>query len=84
MAFTKLLHDSKFVESLVSMTDIDKDDTVLEIGPGKGIITEVLGEKAKNVIAIELDHTLAQNLKNKFSTSSNVEIVETDFLKFET
>lgn len=66
------------------MTDIDKDDTVLEIGPGKGIITEVLGEKAKNVIAIELDHNLAQNLKNKFSTSSNVEIVEADFLKFET
>jgi len=69
---------------LVSLTDINKDDTVLEIGPGKGIITEILLKKAKNVIAIELDHNLAQNVKNKFSTSSNVEIVEADFLKFET
>ena len=65
------------------MSNINKDDTVLEIGPGKGIITEVLIKKAKIVIAIELDHTLAQDLKSKFSTSSNIDIIEEDFLQFE-
>lgn len=76
------LHDPLFVESLVSMTNINQNDTVLEIGAGKGIITEELAKKANSVIAIELDNTLAEELRRKFQFSQNTEIVETDFLKW--
>lgn len=75
------LHDSQFVASLVDMADITSEDTVIEIGPGKGIITEQLLEKADTVIGIEYDKTLAQKLREKFSNSPNVEIIEEDFLK---
>ncbi len=76
------LHDSQFVASLVDMADITSGDTVIEIGPGKGIITEQLLEKADKVIGIEYDETLAQKLEEKFSNSHNVEIITGDFLKW--
>ena len=76
------LHDSLFVASLVAMTSIDKNDTVVEIGSGKGIITQELAKQAHKVIAIELDSTLAEELRKKFIESKNTEIIETDFLKW--
>ena len=76
------LHDSQFVASLVNMADITSGDTVIEIGPGKGIITERLSEKAEKVVGIEYDFGLAQKLREKFSNSPNVEILAGDFLKW--
>jgi 23S rRNA (adenine-N6)-dimethyltransferase len=76
------LHDPQFVGSLVEMSDINSDDTVIEIGPGKGIITEQLAQRADKVIAVEYDHDLAQQLKEKFPNISKVDIVEADFLKW--
>lgn len=77
------LKDPSFVSSLVNMSSIDNTDTVIEIGPGKGIITKQLSLKAKKVIGIEYDHNLAENLKNIFSDVNNVEIIENDFLKWQ-
>jgi 23S rRNA (adenine-N6)-dimethyltransferase len=76
------LHNPLFVESLVAMTSIDKNDTIVEIGPGKGIITAELSKQANKIIAIELDSTLAEELRKKFIESKNIEIIETDFLKW--
>ncbi len=76
------LHDPQFVGSLVEMSNISSDDTVIEIGPGKGIITEQLAQRADKVIAVEYDHDLAQQLKEKFSNTYKVDIVEGDFLKW--
>jgi len=76
------LYDSDFVSSLVGMSDITSDDTVIEIGAGKGVITEQLSKRANKVIAIEYDNQLAQQLREKFSDFSNVDIVETDFLNW--
>ena len=76
------LYDPKFVASLVDMSSINSEDTVIEIGPGKGIITEQLSKQAGKVIAIEYDNVLASQLKEKFLKSSNVEIIEADILEF--
>jgi len=57
--------------------------TVLEIGPGRGAITEILAPKAQRLIAVELDRVLSAQLRLKFSTEPNVEILEGDILKIE-
>jgi 16S rRNA (adenine1518-N6/adenine1519-N6)-dimethyltransferase len=57
--------------------------TVLEIGPGRGAITEMLAAKTQRLIAVELDRVLSAQLRLKFSNQPNVEIIEGDILKIE-
>jgi 23S rRNA (adenine-N6)-dimethyltransferase len=70
------------VRELFSITTIGSEDTVLEIGPGLGVITQELAKVCQKVIAVEKDKELAVKLKKKFETIKNVEIVETDFLDY--
>jgi 23S rRNA (adenine-N6)-dimethyltransferase len=77
------LHDPKLVSKLIRKTSIGKSDTVLEIGPGKGLIISELVKVAGKVIAVELDHNLYLHLIAKFTGVSNLEIFHADFLKFE-
>ncbi|NMD01282.1 MAG: methyltransferase domain-containing protein, partial [Bacteroidales bacterium] len=74
--------DRELVASIVANSSISKEDTVYEIGPGEGIITGELAERAGKVTAIEMDTTLATRLRNKFRESDNVEIQEGDFLRY--
>jgi 16S rRNA (adenine1518-N6/adenine1519-N6)-dimethyltransferase len=54
--------------------------TVLEIGPGRGILTSLLAQRVRRLIAIELDRVLAAQLRMKFALYPNVEIIEGDVL----
>ena len=54
--------------------------TVLEIGPGRGIMTSLLARRARRLIAVELDRVLAAQLRLKFGMTRNVEIIEADVL----
>jgi len=54
--------------------------TVLEIGPGRGILTNLLARRARRLIAVELDRVLAAQLRLQFSMARNVEIIEGDVL----
>ena len=54
------LTDSSIAEKMVDYANVSNKDTVLEIGPGEGIITKILSERAKNVVAIEMDKKLAE------------------------
>lgn len=54
--------------------------TVLEIGPGRGILTSPLSKTARRLIAVELDRVLAAQLRLKFGMARNVEIIEADVL----
>ena len=65
----------------INIANISKNDTVLEIGPGKGILTTRLAEKAKKVIAIEIDKYLVNLLLKK--VPENVEIILGDALKID-
>lgn len=57
--------------------------TVLEIGPGRGALTEILAQRAQRLIAVELDRVLSAQLRMNFSGRANVEIIEGDILKIE-
>ena len=76
------LHSKRLVSELLSKSNITSEDTVIEIGPGKGIITEELSKKCAQVIAIEYDKELAHLLQESFANKSNVKIIEHDFLKY--
>jgi 16S rRNA (adenine1518-N6/adenine1519-N6)-dimethyltransferase len=54
--------------------------TVLEIGPGRGMLTALLGPRTRRLIAVELDRVLAAQLRLKFGMARNVEIIEADIL----
>jgi 16S rRNA (adenine1518-N6/adenine1519-N6)-dimethyltransferase len=54
--------------------------TVLEIGPGRGIMTSLLAKRARRLIAVELDRVLAAQLRLKFGMARNVEVIEADIL----
>ncbi|OGF74884.1 ribosomal RNA small subunit methyltransferase A [Candidatus Giovannonibacteria bacterium RIFCSPHIGHO2_02_FULL_46_20] len=75
------LSNRSILETMVRAARITKRDTVLEIGPGMGSLTERLAKYAKKVIAIEKDRDLIPLLKEKFATTPNVEIIEGDILK---
>jgi len=56
---------------------------VLEIGPGKGILTSLLARRSRKLIAVELDRVLAAQLRLKFGMFANVEIIEADVLSID-
>ena len=65
----------------VEYASINKEDIVLEIGPGKGILTNLISKKAKKVIAIEIDKYLYNYLKN--TCPKNVELINSDVLELD-
>jgi 16S rRNA (adenine1518-N6/adenine1519-N6)-dimethyltransferase len=54
--------------------------TVIEIGPGRGMLTDLLAPRAGRLIAIELDRVLAAQLRMRYATLSNVEVIEANVL----
>ena len=76
------LVNPRILDKIVRAAEISKDDTVLEVGPGTGNLTEKLAEKAKKIIAIEKDRRLIEPLREKFK-NTNIEIAEGDVLKFD-
>ena len=75
------LIDKQVAEREITYADINKDDVVLEIGPGKGIITHLLAKKAKKVIAVEIDALFVEELEKKIP--SNVVVIHADVLKID-
>lgn len=57
--------------------------TVIEIGPGEGMLTDLLVKRAKRVIGVELDRVLAAQLRMRYATLTNVEVLESDFTTVE-
>lgn len=75
------LVNGKILEDIINAAELKLDDIILEIGPGLGVLTEKLAQKAKKVVAVELDKKLAAYLKEKFKNQPNVEIIQGDILK---
>lgn len=69
----------RIVESLGDVSN----RTVIEIGPGEGVLTDLLVNRAKHVIGVELDRVLAAQLRMRYATRTNVEILESDFVTVE-
>ena len=74
-----LVNDSNAARIVDALGDISHS-TVLEIGPGRGVLTSLLAKRTRRLIAIELDRVLAAQLRMKFALYPNVEIIEGDVL----
>jgi 16S rRNA (adenine1518-N6/adenine1519-N6)-dimethyltransferase len=75
------LKDENVVKKIIQVADLKKDDVVLEVGPGKGVLTEELAKNAGKVLAVEIDGSLLNTLRGKLSNFENVEIINVDILK---
>ncbi len=79
------LTSASVAKKLVDSANIARDDIVVEVGPGKGIITHFLLEKTNRVIAVEKDERMVEYLKEKFSQellSKKLTLVLADILNF--
>src|SRR4051812_24455105 len=74
------LADHDFAVKIVDALGDVSQKRVIEIGPGRGVLTDMLAQRAGRVIAIELDRVLSAQLRMRYSTRPNVEIIEGDIL----
>ena len=77
------ISDPQIIEAIVDASGTGPQDTVVEIGPGKGALTCSLAKRAERVIAVELDSSVIPLLKGNLAGAKNVEIVNEDILKFD-
>lgn len=77
------LRDAQALNGIVDIADIEPDDTVLEIGPGLGTLTELLAKKCKRLVCVEFDAALIAGLEEKFSQQPHVSIVLDDIRSFD-
>jgi 23S rRNA (adenine-N6)-dimethyltransferase len=75
------LHKRALVDRLLNLAAIGPADLVLDLGAGRGLITERLAERCRRVIAVENDPGLAAGLRRRFASHSNVTIHEADLLR---
>jgi 16S rRNA (adenine1518-N6/adenine1519-N6)-dimethyltransferase len=76
------LIDENIAREIIHHANISNNQHVLEIGPGKGILTDILLEKAKSLTAIEIDSKLCLALTDRFKTKKNFQLIQSDALKY--
>lgn len=70
------------IQRLLRLTDIHQNDMVVEIGTGKGHLTEALCRRSGHVCSVELDRKLYESSKIKLAGYSNLSLIHGDFLKY--
>jgi len=75
------LIDGRVIDKIIAAAEITKEDTVLEIGPGIGTMTQYLAEAAGQVIAVEIDKNLLPIYEETLADYDNVTIINNDILK---
>lgn len=75
------LINDEVIEQTIDKANVTQKDLIIEIGPGLGTLTNILLQKAKKVIAIELDDRMIKILEERFKLYSNFEIIHQDVLK---
>jgi 16S rRNA (adenine1518-N6/adenine1519-N6)-dimethyltransferase len=77
------MHNTSKLGQMASLIAAGQDETVLEIGPGAGALTQRLLATAGKVIAIEIDTEAIARLKEKIGEPANLEVINADFLEFD-
>jgi len=77
------LTSRNIIDKIIKVSDISREDIILEVGPGIGALTKPLIEKAKKVYAVEIDPILSEYLSEKFSVHDNIEIINDDILRID-
>jgi 16S rRNA (adenine1518-N6/adenine1519-N6)-dimethyltransferase len=74
------LADRHALERIADALELTGSETVVEIGPGRGALTDLLVERAGRVVAVEIDRDLVPRLRARYESMPHVEIVEADVL----
>ncbi len=77
------LIDESVLDKIIAAAEVGPADTVLEIGPGLGVLTRVLAEHAGHVVAVELDEKMVGILRDQLAGCENLEIVQGDILEID-
>ena len=72
------LVDRRVLGRILDAAELSADDLVVEVGPGKGVLTKALASRAGRVVAVELDPELAGSLSTAFRDDPDVNVVEAD------
>ena len=75
------LHDRSFIARIVDALAPAPHETIVEIGPGRGALTDILRERAGRVVAIEYDRMLAAILRERYAGDTRVRIIQADVLE---
>ncbi|MBU0975581.1 MAG: 16S rRNA (adenine(1518)-N(6)/adenine(1519)-N(6))-dimethyltransferase RsmA [Patescibacteria group bacterium] len=74
------LTDRSFALKIIEAADLSKDDVVLEVGPGAGVLTQYLANEVGKLVAVEYDERFVHMLKNRFQDEENVKIMGKDIM----
>jgi 16S rRNA (adenine1518-N6/adenine1519-N6)-dimethyltransferase len=74
------LKNNNVLEKIIATAEITKQDRILEIGPGKGVLTEKIFPYADKLLSVEIDRNLCKYVVNKYGDVENFLLLEGDFL----
>ncbi|OBX09906.1 16S rRNA (adenine(1518)-N(6)/adenine(1519)-N(6))-dimethyltransferase RsmA [Gallibacterium genomosp. 3] len=77
------LHDNYIIQSIVAAINPQKDDSLIEIGPGLGALTEPVAEQVDHLTVIELDRDLAERLRHHPFLHQKLTVIEQDVMRFD-
>jgi len=77
------LEDINIINKIISISNIQEDDTVVEIGAGVGIMTELIAEKVRKVIALDIDPRMVGILRERLAGYHQVDVIKGDVLKYD-
>ncbi|MGI9044959.1 MAG: 16S rRNA (adenine(1518)-N(6)/adenine(1519)-N(6))-dimethyltransferase RsmA [Gemmatimonadaceae bacterium] len=75
------LHDQTVLAAIAEAASPADDDVIVEIGPGRGALTDLLAQRPNRLIAVEIDRALSESLRGRYAGNPNVSIVEQDVLQ---
>ncbi|AVQ32364.1 16S rRNA (adenine(1518)-N(6)/adenine(1519)-N(6))-dimethyltransferase RsmA [Fusobacterium varium] len=76
-----LTDQKEVLRKIMEVSDVNENDTILEIGPGEGALTALLLDKAQKVVAVEIDRDLEKILRKKFNDNPKYTLVMNDVLE---
>ncbi|MBL1141391.1 MAG: 16S rRNA (adenine(1518)-N(6)/adenine(1519)-N(6))-dimethyltransferase RsmA [Proteobacteria bacterium] len=77
------LHDPAIIQRIVDNINPQRQDRIIEIGPGKGALTELILERVESLDVVEIDRDLVESLTNSIGKDKSLKIHETDALKLD-
>jgi 16S rRNA (adenine1518-N6/adenine1519-N6)-dimethyltransferase len=77
------LIDHSIAQNIIQLAQIQPGEPVVEIGPGKGVLTQLLIERTNPLTAIEIDPKLSRELQSRFSSTPSFKLIESDAAKFD-
>jgi 16S rRNA (adenine1518-N6/adenine1519-N6)-dimethyltransferase len=77
------LEDINVINKIISISNIQEDDTVVEIGAGVGIMTELIAKKVRKVIALDIDPRMVDILRERLAGHHQVDVIKGDVLKYD-